>query len=106
MPNPGNHLFIVTHGIDWSMPSDNEPLNQTDLCALPKPRKFGKGRGDIDSDGEPFRLFDDDGNLYFQGVSWNDGTAQQVFLPLDWGMADSGCTEMKMLNAQGAWEVV
>lgn len=45
----------------------------------------------------PFRLYDDDGNLYFAGeiaVDWLEGFADYAFAPLDWA-AELGCTEMK-----------
>lgn len=55
--------------------------------------------------GEYFRLFDDDGELYYTGrivgELGDDGD------PLtDFGMPNAGCTYMSMKNAAGQWEVV
>lgn len=43
-----------------------------------------------------FRLFDDDGELYYVGVCDDLDNQDQsgAFEPLDWAMGDSGCTRM------------
>ncbi|MDR9847060.1 hypothetical protein [Herbaspirillum huttiense] len=43
-----------------------------------------------------FRLFDDDGELYYEGKCGDLDKADQerAFEPLDWAMNDSGCTRM------------
>lgn len=47
----------------------------------------------------PFRLFDDDGILYFEGEA-----SEKEFGPLDWASYDSGCTSIQYLNGPGVWE--
>lgn len=56
---------------------------------------------------EKFRLLDDDGVLYFEGIS-DDATSQNAFAPLDdFGQRDSGCTEIQYLNKEtGRYETL
>lgn len=51
--------------------------------------------------GTPFRLYDDDGELYYEGrfLMTDDHTG---FEPLDWAMANDGCTEIKLFE-NGKW---
>ena len=49
----------------------------------------------------PFRLFDADGKLYFEGLS----IQKYSFDPLDDEMVNSGCTEIKYYN-NGVWETL
>ena len=50
----------------------------------------------------PFRMYDDDGILYYEGYS-NDSSS---FQPLDeFGMPNAGCTEIKYLE-NGKWETL
>jgi hypothetical protein len=51
-----------------------------------------------------FRLLDDDGIVYFEGYS-NDNESLMAFDPLDWALADSGCTSIEYLN-NGTWETL
>lgn len=44
-----------------------------------------------------FKLYDDDGILYYEGYS-DDDNSERAFKPLDWAMYDSGCTEIKYRN--------
>ena len=49
-----------------------------------------------------FRMYDDDGELYYEGFS-NDSSS---FQPLDdFGMPNAGCTEIKYLE-KGKWETL
>lgn len=56
-------------------------------------------------EGQRFRMYDDDGELYYDGriVGDYDG-----FEPLDdFGMPNVGCTNIRYLNANtGAWETL
>ena len=48
-----------------------------------------------------FRLYDDDGNLYYEGRS----TVVDSFAPLDdLGTPDAGCTEIRYWRPGGTWE--
>ena len=49
---------------------------------------------------ETFQLKDDDGNIYFIGRS-----SEEAFEPLDWAMAEYGCTSIEYL-VDGKWEVL
>ena len=50
-----------------------------------------------------FRLYDDDGELYYEGVATNQD-CESAFEPLDWGMANDGCTDIQYLTPSGKWE--
>jgi len=100
--NPDRFLFVIfgtTLSGDWA-----EPLRPKHVTQLPKPRKFGKGRGHTRA-GTPFRLYDDDHNLYYTGVMWDDGSESQAFAPLNWAMHDSGCSYM-MIQEDGRWSIL
>lgn len=45
---------------------------------------------------DEFRLYDDDGNLYYEGLclDLDDQEGDSAFQPLDWAMNDAGCTRM------------
>lgn len=48
-----------------------------------------------------FRLLDDDGEIYFHGVS----TSNESFAPLNnYGMPGYGCTDIQYKNEKGKWE--
>ncbi len=49
-----------------------------------------------------FRMYDDDGELYYEGLS----SVKDVFQPLDdFGTPNAGCTEIKYLT-DGKWETL
>lgn len=52
-----------------------------------------------------FRLYDDDGNLNFEGIASECGT-EAAFEPLDWAMADVGSTRIDYLQPNGKWEAL
>jgi len=52
-----------------------------------------------------FRLFDDDGELYFEGVMVPTDS-ERLFYPQDTIGASYGCTETRVLNDKGKWETV
>ncbi|UUZ75480.1 hypothetical protein LP414_27580 [Polaromonas sp. P1(28)-13] len=45
---------------------------------------------------DEFRLFDDDGELYYEGLckDLDDQDEDNAFQPLDWARNDAGCTRM------------
>lgn len=51
-----------------------------------------------------FRLYDDDGELYYEGLS-SDAETEAAFDPLDWAMGHSGCTRIDYL-INGKWEIL
>ena len=53
-----------------------------------------------------FKLFDDDGILYYEGVATNQDS-ESAFEPLDWAMANDGCTEIQYYNEDTKeWETL
>lgn len=61
---------------------------------------------EITATGRPFRMLDDDGEVYYHGlyVGPDDET---LFAPLDdYGTPNSGCTSIQYRNASGAWETL
>lgn len=50
-----------------------------------------------------FQLFDDDGELYYEGMMTKKYLDDYGFGPLDWAMADSGCTYL-MYYENGEWK--
>lgn len=52
-----------------------------------------------------FRLYDDDGNLCFSGVS-SDRDSEQAFEPLDFAEGAYGCTRIDYLQGDGEWETL
>jgi hypothetical protein len=52
-----------------------------------------------------FKLYDDDGVLYYEGRS-DDRDSQRAFDPLDWADAYAGCTRIDYLRDGGKWEAL
>ncbi|HEY9550589.1 MAG TPA: hypothetical protein VIR45_13920 [Kiloniellaceae bacterium] len=58
-------------------------------------------------EGEPFRLYDDDGELYYEGRIIGDHTGWDGFTPLDdFGRPNAGCSDIHYRHPQGAWEAL
>ena len=54
----------------------------------------------------PFKLFDADKNLYYQGVIWcPDPDSEEIFAPLYWSHWGAGCTTMKLFE-NGKWSAL
>tara|TARA_R110000803_G_scaffold10308_6_gene31713 strand:- start:6939 stop:7217 length:279 start_codon:yes stop_codon:yes gene_type:complete len=51
-----------------------------------------------------FKLYDDDDTLYYSGYLHED--EEDEFAPLDWAMADSGCTDIKYRGKDGKFEIL
>jgi hypothetical protein len=52
-----------------------------------------------------FRLYDDDGNLYYEGRS-DDRDSEDAFHPLDYGESDAGCVRIDYKQDDGTWETL
>lgn len=53
-----------------------------------------------------FKLYDDDGELYYKGRMSTDG-GDDIFDPLDWAMSNVGCTELQIFDKSfNRWVVV
>lgn len=61
-------------------------------------------------EGQPFRMYDDDGILYYSGRCWSfDGDgSEQAFGPLDdYGKPNAGATEIRYRDrTTGKWETL
>jgi hypothetical protein len=73
--------FVITHDH-----LDNRKAN--DLATVSRLQELGYT--------EPFKLYDDDDELYYSGRLHLD--CEDEFCALDWGMADSGTTYCKIRN--------
>lgn len=56
---------------------------------------------------EKFRMYDDDGELYYEGVS-TDSNSQGAFDPLDdFGQGNAGCVRIDYFNRENKrWEML
>lgn len=58
----------------------------------------------------PFKLFDDDGELYFSGAMTDrlyNSSGEGIFEPLDYAMGAWGCTELQVVNpSTGNYETI
>ena len=68
-------------------------------------REPGPIRDHITKNGQAFRLFDDDGELYYEG-RFLMGENHTGFEPLDWAMNNAGCTEIKFYEHQKGWRTL
>ena len=51
-----------------------------------------------------FKMYDDDGVLYYTGMLWGDF---EGFEPLDdFGTPNAGCTEIKLMDADGVFHTL
>lgn len=59
-----------------------------------------RGCGKDEARPHAFRMYDDDGELYYEGVS-----SEEDFDPLDdFGLPNAGCTDIHYKNKDGVWE--
>jgi hypothetical protein len=49
-----------------------------------------------------FRLYDDDGELYYEGLVTDDEFCEGQLACRDWGMYDAGCTRIEV-KREGRW---
>jgi hypothetical protein len=52
----------------------------------------------------PFRLYDDDGELYYEGILHDDEECLNQSAALRWAEGDAGCTTIKVLR-NNEWEL-
>ena len=50
-----------------------------------------------------FRLYDDDGNLYYEGMLVDDDECRSQMAALDYGMYDAGCTYVMVYRPDEGW---
>lgn len=58
--------------------------------------------------GTPFKMYDDDGNLYYSGRLVGDADSEDGFMPLDhYGEPNAGCTHIKYRDKKtGEWKIL
>lgn len=60
-----------------------------------------------DPKARPFRMKDDDGELYYEGMIVADPGSEEDFAPLDdFGMPNAGCTSIEYRGKNGEWEAL
>lgn len=97
--------FIITHssiegdGMGEKLIKLAEP--KTRYCATEE-ESVALHRGD----GTHFKLYDDDGILYYTGKFLGDPDSEEAFEPLDWARNYAGCTEIKYRQADGKYETL
>lgn len=65
---------------------------------------FGGNSDCLDLLVHEFKIYDDDGELYYEGRSSNQND-EIAFVPLDWAMANDGCTDIRYKDKDtGIWE--
>lgn len=91
----------------WIITKDNlndkgVPLNRVGT----RSNNFGEERF---TDTIPIRLLDDDGEVYYEGLATRkrilDSSEEHAFEPLDWAMADAGCTELQYFD-NNEWQTL
>lgn len=98
--------WIITRDV-LAEQNDNKFGNETGIygprdCSEVTYNKLQRG------DGHMFLMFDDDDELYYEGLLLGDPTSHQGFSPLDdFGTPNAGCTYIKYYNAETKeWEVL
>lgn len=67
------------------------------------PRNATATKEEIVAQGIHFKMYDDDGNLYYSGYVLADDDHNE-FMPLDhYGAPNAGCTYMKLRNKDGTY---
>ena len=93
---------------DFLADKDAKPGTNANAVGITGPR----GADDTQLMLHRFRMYDDDGNLYYEGVTnaLDDelGDEESVFAPLDnFGMPNAGCTRIDYWNPEKhEWETV
>ncbi len=94
-------LWTITHAqkslVDLdSFSEEMVPVMPGTLCCeVPATRR-------LSNKGTAFRIFDDDGNLYYRGRYHGDPAALGAFAPLDWAQGEAGATRIDYFE-DGKW---
>ena len=57
--------------------------------------------------GHPFKMFDDDGELYYTGFLVGDKDSEEGLMPLDhYWTPNAGCTYIQYKTKNGKWETL
>ena len=70
------------------------------------PRNLTATAEEIKAKGRQFKMFDDDGILYYEGYCLCDDD-ESLFMPLDnFGRPNAGCTEIHYKNDEGYYDIL
>lgn len=107
---PSNYAWIIDK--DHMARRDAKPGTNSNAVGVLGPRD---APDDLEAklqggEGEPFRMYDDDGNLYYEGRIVRTGeesddlnASEEGFEPLDdFGTPNAGCTEIRYRRGE-AW---
>ena len=94
----------------WIITVDHTEDNNEDRIA-PVIGPFGVSdcmmRDLVNGAGLDFRMYDGDGELYYEGRWIGPVDSELMFGPLDdFGMPNTGCTEIRYKNAEGEFEIL
>lgn len=93
------HGWLITK--DHIADSSVQAPSNLNAPGMTGPRDLTATLEEIQAHGCPFKLYDDDGNLYYEGF-----VLGEVSAPLrDFGMPNAGCTWAKVL-VDGKWMTV
>ena len=56
--------------------------------------------------GTAFRIYDDDGVLYYRGRYYRNPTTERAFAPLDWAEGEAGATRIDYRQPDGTWRTL
>ena len=70
------------------------------------PRGLTATEDEIKTQGKAFRMYDDDGILYYEGFCLCNNN-EDLFMPLEhFGAPNAGCTEIHYMNQDGYWDIL
>ena len=78
-------------------------------CVVPRTRTKADGSVVIrrfNEKGTAFRIYDDDGSLYYRGRYYGDANASGAFAPLNWAEVEAGCTRIDYRQPDGTWQTL
>ena len=95
---PGEHGWIITR--DKLAEDFGDEENEVGTYG---PRGCSKKLHDalLSGKGHKFKMYDDDGELYYKGLFIGDPTSEEGFAPLDdFGMPNAGCVRIDYYDAK------
>jgi hypothetical protein len=95
--------WIITHSYIEGKYEGPTWFKKTEIKPITGPRYTPYTNEELQK-GHPFKMYDDDDNLYFEGYFLGDKTAEEAFAPLeDYGEGGAGCTKIFYKNGR-KWE--
>lgn len=97
--------FIITHS---SIEGDGtgEKLEKLEAPITRVCENDSEREALLKGEGTHFKLYDDDGILYYTGKFLGDADSEEAFEPLDWAGSYAGCTYIKYRQADGTYAVL